>query len=104
MNWLAIEELEAWFLGDIHAVVRTYPRVPETTGNRNRYRNPDSIRGGTWKALGSILQAAGYHSGGLRKIQAARSIAPHLNPAQNRSRSFRGFCDRLGDAVLQADA
>jgi hypothetical protein len=103
INWLAIEELEAWFLGDVPAIKQAYPGVPETLADRARYRNPDAIRGGTWEALEEILQGAGHHKGGLSKIRAARDIAPLLNPAVNRSRSFCGFRDRLRCAVGWTD-
>lgn len=47
LNRLAIEELEAWFFGDVAALHSAYPRVPSTLGRRSRYRDPDAIRGGT---------------------------------------------------------
>lgn len=87
-NRLAIEELEAWYFGDWHAVVTAYPRLSTTIAQAARYRNPDAIRGGTCEALERILLRAGYFRGGLRKIEAARAIAPHLVPARNTSRSF----------------
>ena len=92
LNRIAIEELEAWFLGDPEAIAQAYPKIRKTYIAQERYRNPDDIRGGTWEALEKLLQGKGYHSGGLNKIQAARDIAPHLQPENNRSRSFQIFC------------
>ncbi len=92
---LAIEELEAWFFGDPAALRAAYPRVPKTLERRARYRDPDAIRGGTWEALERELQRAGYHKAGLPKIAAARRIAHHMNPDQNRSRSFQVFRDGI---------
>jgi hypothetical protein len=91
INRLAIEELEAWFFGDMDAVRAAYPKVPQTIENKATYRDPDAIKGGTWEALERILKRAGYFKGGLRKTELARSIAPHLDPTRNRSRSFRVF-------------
>jgi hypothetical protein len=34
---------------------------------------------------------AGYHQGGLAKIQAARDISAYMQPERNRSRSFQTF-------------
>lgn len=95
VNRIAVEEIEAWFFGDMDAVRAAYPRVPATTENQRRYRNPDSIAGGTWEALEGMLQRAGYFRGGLRKLECARCIAPHLDVRENRSKSFQVFRDAL---------
>jgi hypothetical protein len=95
VNRIAIEELEAWYFGDWDAVREAYPRVSETVPRRQGHRNPDAIAGGTWEAFERVLQQAGYFKGGLRKIEAARSIAPHLDPARNISRSFQVFRNAL---------
>lgn len=94
-NRLAIEELEAWFFGDWQAVRTAYPGVPATIPNQARYRNPDSIMGGTWEALERILTRAGYFSGGIRKIEAARAIAVTMDPVRNTSPSFMALRDVL---------
>lgn len=96
VNWIAIEELEAWFLGDVPALVEAYPGVPPALGRKSRFRDSDAIQGGTWEALEQILQKAGYHRGGLKKIEAARAIATHMLPERNRSRSFQGLRRALG--------
>lgn len=89
VNRLAIEELEAWYFGDWAAVRAAYPRVPATIPSKAGFRDPDAIKGGTWEAFERVLQRAGYFKGGLRKIEAARAIAPHMEPARNRSHSFQ---------------
>ncbi len=91
VNRIAVEELEAWFFGDVPAMVRAYPGIPATPGARSRFRDPDAIKGGTAEALERVLQKAGYHLGGLRKTEAARDIAKHMDPDANRSRSFQHF-------------
>lgn len=93
LNHLAIEELEAWFFGDVPALVSAYPRVPHTLGERAAYRDPDAIKGGTWEALERVLREAGHHRGGLAKGRAAKEIALHMNVEENRSRSFQKFRD-----------
>jgi len=95
VNRIAVEELEARFFGDVPAMVRAYPGIPASLSEKEKYRDPDAIAGGTWEALERVLQKAGYFKGGLAKIEAARSIAGKMNPQHNRSKSFRCFRDAL---------
>jgi hypothetical protein len=99
INRIAVEELEAWYFGDWPAVKAAYPRVPITIPKRSRFRNSDAIAGGTWEAFEQILQRSGYFTEGLRKIEAAEAIAPHMDPARNTSRSFQVFRDALLEAA-----
>lgn len=100
VNRIVIEELEAWYFGDWEAVRAAYPRVPTAVPRRAPFRDPDGIRGGTWEAFERVLKRAGYFKTGLRKIEAARAIALHIEPTRNRSRSFQVF----RDAVLELDS
>lgn len=93
INRIAIEELEAWFFGDVEAIHAAYPRVSQTLGQQEPYRDPDAIRGGTWEQLERELKL--YHPGGLEKIRAAQEITRHMQPDRNRSASFRAFRDAL---------
>ncbi len=99
VNRLVIEELEAWYFGDWEAVRSAYPRVSPTVPNQSRYRNPDSVRGGTWEAFERILKGRGYFRTGLRKMEAARTVAAYIDPARNRSHSFTTFHDALVEAT-----
>jgi len=98
LNRISVEELEAWFFGDVPALVSAYPGVSPHLASRAAYRDPDAITGGTWEALERELQRAGYYGGGLPKIEVARNMAAHMDPARNTSASFR--CFRAGLAVL----
>lgn len=100
INRIAIEELEAWYFGDWEAVHTAYPRVPVTIPQRSSYRNPDNIAGGTWEAFERVLQRAGYFKSGLSKIEAARTIAPHINPTRNTSHSFQAFRNAILELVV----
>ena len=91
VNRIVISELEAWYFGDWDAVVAAYPRVSKSVPRQASYRNPDAIEGGTWEAFERLLKRAGYFKTGLRKIEAAQTIAPHIDPARNVSHSFQVF-------------
>jgi hypothetical protein len=95
LNRIAIEELEAWFLGDIEAICAAYPGVPTSLAQQARFRDPDNIKGGTAEALEQILTNARHHLGGLEKARAAREIATHMEPERNRSTSFQTFLTGL---------
>ena len=100
VNRIAIEELEAWYFGDWQAVCEAYPRVPATVPQRAGFRDPDAIRGGTWEAFERILKRHGYFTTGLRKTEAARTLAAQVCCRRNRSRSFSVFIS----AILEAAA
>ena len=97
-NRIVIEELEAWYFGDWQAVQRAYPRVSPRIPNRSGYRDPDGVAG-TWEAFERILKRYGYFSNGLRKTEAARAIAEHIDPFENRSGSFSVFYRTLMASV-----
>jgi len=89
LNRIAVEEIEAWYFGDLEALTKAYPGVPATLDRREKYRDPDAIPGGTWETLQRVLQRAGYYSAGLPKVELARTLGPLLEPQRNRSRSFQ---------------
>jgi hypothetical protein len=95
LNRIAIEELEAWFFGDVQAITTAYPRVPRTLAEKSKYRNSDAITGGTWEALERTLQKAGYYPAGMPKIEVARNVARYMVPDRNRSPSFKTFIDAI---------
>ncbi len=86
INRIVIEELEAWYFGDWEAVRTAYPSVPTKV-----YRDPDHIAGGTWETFERIMQRRGYFEGGLRKVEAARTIGSYIDPTRNTSHSFQVF-------------
>ncbi len=86
---IAIEELEAWYFGDWTAVQAAYPRANKPP---QHCRAPDAVKGGTWEAFERSMRKSGYFVSGLRKIEAATRIAPHIDPARNTSPSFQAFC------------
>lgn len=101
-NWqvaprIVIEELEAWYFGDWEAIRTAYPRALPTIPPR--YRTADAITGGTWEAFEREMRKYGYFKGGLRKVEAARAIAIHIDPDRNTSHSFGVFRDAIREAA-----
>ena len=99
LNRIVIEELEAWFFGDVEAIRQAYPKVSPNLAHQQQFRDPDAIKGGTWEALERVLQKAGYHSGGLEKYKASSEIAQYMNPQLNRSTSFQVFRRGLLESI-----
>ena len=98
---IAIEESEAWLLGDRAAVKAAYPRAKDSV--LNRYVQ-DSICG-TWEVLANVvysggasrLQKLGYPEAGIAKCEWAAKIATHMDMDSNRSKSFQVFRDTVRD-------
>ena len=86
-----VEELEAWFFGDVEALRAAYPRVPASLARRAPYRDPDGIAGGTWEALYRVLKRAGYYQTSFPKTEVARNVSVHMDPSRNNTHSFRAF-------------
>lgn len=95
----AIEEGEAWFLGDIPAIKSAYPKAKDAV--LSAYVN-DSICG-TWEWLAEAVYAGGYtnlsakgwQSIGAEKSQWAEKICPHMDVTNNKSPSFVFFRQKL---------
>lgn len=100
---IAIEEGEAWFLGDILAVKAAYPKAKDPV--LSEYRN-DSICG-TWELLAnavynggaSALAARGWRAVGEEKSRWAETIAPHMDVLNNVSPSFAYFREKMLELV-----
>ena len=96
---IAIEEGEAWLLGDRNAVVTAYPNARVNV--MNNYAQ-DSICG-TWEILAgavypgraAALERAGWLVTGVAKCEWAEKITPHMDVDGNLSPSFRVFRDGL---------
>ena len=93
---IAIEEMEAWFLGDKPAVKKAFPQADDKV--LRRYKQDSCY--GTWELLAKALdkedvQNKSFHQIGLYKAEWAQSIAPHMNVEKNESPSFKAFRDGL---------
>jgi len=96
---LAIEEVEAWYLGDIAALKKAYARPKQKV--IDAYRQ-DSICG-TWEVLadaiypgGSVaIKKTGWPLPGQVKHEWAEKISCHMDITKNVSPSFKKFCSGL---------
>ncbi len=92
---IAIEEGEAWYMGDLAAIKAAYPHAKESV--LHSYLN-DSICG-TWEKLAdavypggsSSLARLGWQSVGKVKSEWAERISPHMDLENNNSPSFCYF-------------
>lgn len=96
---LAIEEGEAWLLGDRNAVETAYPSTK--THILDGYVNDDVC--GTWECLADAVHPGGHEAlkkkgwpvVGAKKTEWAESISPHIDIDRSLSPSFRYFCLKL---------
>ena len=96
---IAIEEGEAWLLGDIPAVKAAYPNARDNV--LSGYEN-DSICG-TWELLADAVSSGGVNGlkkkggqvVGREKSVWAEKITPHMNVDTNASPSFQYFREEI---------
>ena len=101
---IAIEEGEAWLLGDITAVKSAYPNAKTTV--LDQYVN-DSICG-TWEKLADAifpgghqrLSTLGWQAIGREKSVWAKKIASKMNVNNNASPSFNYFCNKIRQLTI----
>lgn len=83
---LVMQELEAWFFGDLAAVATAYQKPKVTAlSAQERYRDPDRIV----KPSDELARLIGN----ARKVERAGDIAPHMDVERNSSTSFKAFCE-----------
>lgn len=102
---LAIEEIEAWYLGDQDALLKAYPRAKrEVLG---RYVQDNTC--GTWELLAdavhsggsAAIKKAGWPLPGQIKHEWAKKIGPLMELERNTSPSFGKLRDGLRQLVAE---
>jgi hypothetical protein len=97
---IAIEEMEAWLLGDKTAVQTVYPKY--NTDEYDKYRQDSII--GTWEKLADItlsvdmaksLKQSNFAVVGKQKSDWAINIGKHMDVHNNASQSFKCFKNKL---------
>lgn len=102
---IAVEEVEAWILGDREAIQQAYPHVRMQV-LKNYVQ--DSICG-TWEVLADAVYPGGlkrfkkecptYMEVGLQKAEWAKEIGRYMIPKRNQSPSFQQFFQALEDRL-----
>jgi hypothetical protein len=100
---IAVEEGEAWFLGDIPAIKAAYPKAKDKI--LNSYSN-DSICG-TWECLADAvfpgghkkLSKKGWQATGTEKSTWSEKISPLMDVENNKSPSFLYFRNKLHELI-----
>lgn len=103
---IAVEEGEAWLLGDMDAIRTAFPKVDNTV--LKRYTN-DSICN-TWELLAdaihpggaAALKKQGWQATGEAKSRWAEKISVNIDTDLNRSPSFQYFRRKLTELVGQS--
>ena len=105
---IAVEELEAWLLGDDTAILTAYPYAKQQP-IKNYIQ--DSICG-TWEVLADALYKGGhlklrqnspyYGEIGKLKCEWARKIGKHMDIHNNKSPSFNRFINAIESRLQSA--
>ncbi|MDI9408290.1 MAG: DUF4276 family protein [Candidatus Pacebacteria bacterium] len=98
LNLVIVEELESWFIGDIEALVKSYPKMPKSLHKQKGFRGFDKIKKPK-EQLDQKLISIGYFKHYVRRNELAETLTPHMNPDSNQSASFQYFRRRLTDLV-----
>lgn len=106
---IAVEEMEAWLLGDEAAILAAYPSAKLQP--LRKYKQ-DSICG-TWEVLADVVYPGGaaklkrdsptYYEIGKQKIEWAQNIGAYMHLEQNKSPSFNYFITEVNKRLLAAD-
>lgn len=81
---IVCHELEAWYLGDLDAIERVFPRFHAASyRGKKKFHQPDECN----YPKQELKKIVGEYA----QIATAKAIAPHLNIEDNSSPSFRCF-------------
>ena len=103
---IAVEEIEAWLLGDVSAIVSAYLSMKDRINTKHSQYKQDEIRSdGTWEFLFDLLrppkkgaikkEKLSFVELGKYKFDWAGAIGLHMNIRRNASPSFKHFIGEL---------
>ena len=94
LNRIAVQELEARWLGDRDAIMAAYEGVKPHHFKGIKERESDQPTKPS-EVLWAVLKQGRHFLAGKQKTRWATDISPHIEPARNSSSSFCHFCDGL---------
>lgn len=104
---LAVEEVEAWLLGDEMAIQKAYPAYKKNV--LHSYEQDEIC--GTWELLADVIFKGGireirrrkmsYMEIGKLKSEWADRIGEYMDFSENKSPSFRGFYEEINRRVYK---
>ena len=92
---LAIEETESWFIADIPAIQKAFPKAKVAALKKLQ---PDAVVG-AWERLAEAIGSTG--SSGTDKRRWSEQISPHLDLANPRSPSLGKFISGVARELLK---
>ncbi|MDO7848443.1 DUF4276 family protein [Hymenobacter sp. M29] len=94
LNRIAVQELEAWWLGDRQAIMAAYEGVKPHHFKGIKERETD-VPLKPSEVLWAVLKQGRHFLAGKQKTRWATDISQHIEPARNNSPSFCAFRDGL---------
>jgi hypothetical protein len=96
---IVCKELESWFLGDLDAISKAYPRLKsEKYRNKSEMKNVDEIKKPSEKLIKMITEA--YGRSFLSKNELSEKISTHLDLTKNTSISFNQTIQAIQHLIL----
>ncbi len=103
---IAVQEIEAWLLGDKDAIYRAYPSAKKSI--LNKYASQNEVLNGTWETLADVVykggnkklrQSPSYYEIGKQKSEWAERIGREMNLNANVSPSFNRFLNSIRERL-----
>lgn len=89
---IVCHELESWYLGDMDAIEKVFPRFHAANYKRKKkFRQPDDCQ----NPKQELKKIVGFYP----QIATARAIAGHMNIPDNSSSSFHCFITCIGQMI-----
>ena len=97
---IVCRELESWYLGDMSAIEKAYPRFTASNHiNKSEFRNVDKIQSPNRALLKIIPEYSAREY--LPKLETAENISQHLDLENNKSDSYKHTINAVLSLIKQ---